>query len=152
MKFSFCIFVFIKLQLNKMNNKSKNFSLRKRLQSFVYAFNGLKVLLREEHNARIHLGVSLLVIILGFIFDISSVEWLVVCILIGLVIAMEIVNSAIENLCDYVSPQWNEYIKKAKDLSAAAVLVCAIMSVVCGIIIFLPKIWMCISAQYSVLL
>lgn len=128
-----------------MSRKSDGFSFKKRLQSFIHAFNGLKILLKEEHNARIHVAVSLLVIILGFILGISFVEWLVVCILIGLVLAMEIINSAIENICDYVSPQWNEYIKKAKDLSAAAVFVCAIISVICGIIIFLPKLWTCIS-------
>ena len=124
-----------------MGNKSSKFSWKARLKSFSYGFDGLKVLFREEHNARIHLVVSILVVISGFVFDISTTEWLIVIILIGLVVAMEIINSAIENVCDLVSPQQNEYVRKAKDLSAAAVMLCALVSVVCGLIIFIPKIW-----------
>lgn len=124
-----------------MNNKSKKFSLADRLKSFGYAINGLKVLFREEHNARIHILVALIAIVLGFIFHISANEWLAICVLIGLVLSLEALNSAVENLSDHVSPQWNEKIKKAKDLSAAAVFIAALIAVVCGCIIFLPKIY-----------
>lgn len=124
-----------------MSNKpNKKFSLEKRVESFKYALNGLKIVFREEHNARIHLIVSLIVIACGFIFHISTVEWIIICFAIGLVISMEIINSAIENLSDFVSPEYHKLIKKVKDLSAAAVLVCTISSVVIGILIFLPKI------------
>lgn len=124
-----------------MSNKShKKFSLEKRVESFKYALNGLKIAFREEHNARIHLIVSLIVIACGFIFHISTVEWIIICFAIGLVISMEIINSAIENLSDFVSPEHHKLIKKVKDLSAAAVLVCTISSVVIGILVFLPKI------------
>ena len=124
-----------------MSNKShKKFSLEKRVESFKYALNGLKIVFREEHNARIHLIVSLIVIACGFIFHISTVEWIIICFAIGLVISMEIINSAIENLSDFVSPEYHKLIKKVKDLSAAAVLVCTILSVVIGILVFLPKI------------
>ena len=124
-----------------MSNKShKKFSLEKRVESFKYALNGLKIVFREEHNARIHLIVSLIVIACGFIFHISTVEWIIICFAIGLVISMEIINSAIENLSDFVSPEYHKLIKKVKDLSAAAVLVCTISSVVIGILVFLPKI------------
>ncbi len=124
-----------------MSNKpNKKFSLEKRVESFKYALNGLKIVFIEEHNARIHLIVSLIVIACGFIFHISTVEWIIICFAIGLVISMEIINSAIENLSDFVSPEHHKLIKKVKDLSAAAVLVCTISSVVIGILIFLPKI------------
>lgn len=124
-----------------MSNKpNKKFSLEKRVESFKYALNGLKIVFREEHNARIHLIVSLIVIACGFIFHISTVEWIIICFAIGLVISMEIINSAIENLSDFVSPEHHKLIKKVKDLSAAAVLVCTISSVVIGILVFLPKI------------
>ncbi len=124
-----------------MSNKpNKKFSLKKRVESFKYALNGLKIVFIEEHNARIHLIVSLIVIACGFIFHISTVEWIIICFAIGLVISMEIINSAIENLSDFVSPEYHKLIKKVKDLSAAAVLVCTISSVVIGILVFLPKI------------
>ena len=124
-----------------MSNKpNKKFSLEKRVESFKYALNGLKIVFIEEHNARIHLIVSLIVIACGFIFHISTVEWIIICFAIGLVISMEIINSAIENLSDFVSPEHHKLIKKVKDLSAAAVLVCTISSVVIGILVFLPKI------------
>ncbi|WP_165044485.1 diacylglycerol kinase family protein [Dysgonomonas sp. ZJ709] len=121
--------------------KSERFSVRKRLRSFRYAFDGLRILFREEHNARIHLVVSICVILMGVVFNISVAEWLAICILIGLVFSLEIINSAIENLCDYISPQRHDIIKKVKDMAAAAVLVATIMSVVCGLIIFVPKLY-----------
>lgn len=116
------------------------FSLSDRIKSFKYAFNGLKILFKEEHNARIHLVVSVLVIAFGLFFCISAFEWLVVIMLIGLVFSVEILNSALEHLCDYVSPEWNSHIKKVKDLAAAAVFISSVVAVICGIIIFVPYI------------
>lgn len=120
-------------------NNKKGFSIRSRLLSFKYAFNGLRILFTEEHNARIHLVISTIVIISGILLNISSTEWLIILVLIALVLSLEIINSAIEYLCDLISPEWHKTIKKIKDLSAAAVLVAAIISVACGIIIFVPK-------------
>lgn len=124
-----------------MTDKSKEkFSVKKRLQSFKYAINGLKILFKEEHNARVHLAVAIIVIIGGIVFSVSIVEWIILCFAIGLVISFEIINSAIENLADFVSPQYHNLIKKVKDLSAAAVLVSTISSIIAGILIFLPKV------------
>jgi diacylglycerol kinase len=122
-----------------IGNKPENFSVRKRLKSFKYAFNGLKILIQDEHNARIHFIAAIIVVILGFLLKISMVEWLAIVFAIGFVITCEIINSAIENLADYVSPEKNEIIKKVKDLSAAAVLFSAITAIVIGILVFLPK-------------
>lgn len=119
---------------------SKKISFRDRVKSAIYALNGLKILLKEEHNSRIHTAITIVVIIAGLLLNISNTEWLVICILIGMVFSLEIMNSAIENLCDHVTPQWNETIKKIKDLAAAAVFVASVVSVICGAIIFLPKI------------
>lgn len=125
-----------------MNEKKhRKFSLGERLKSFCYAFNGLKILWKEEHNARIHLIIAFLVVIAGFIFRISVTEWLAVLLSIGFVLALEIFNSSIENLADFVSPEKHEKIKKIKDLSAAGVLIAAITAFVVGLIIFLPKIF-----------
>lgn len=120
---------------------SDKFSLKKRSKSALYALNGLRVLFLEEHNSRIHIAIVIVVVTAGFLLKISNTEWLVVCILIALVFSLEIINSAIENICDYISPQWNEVIKKVKDLAAAAVFVSSVISVICGAIIFLPKLY-----------
>lgn len=120
---------------------SEKFSLKKRSKSALYALNGLRILFLEEHNSRIHIAIVIVVVTGGFLLKISNTEWLVICILIALVFSLEIINSAIENICDYISPQWNEVIKKVKDLAAAAVFVSSVISVICGAIIFLPKLY-----------
>jgi diacylglycerol kinase len=116
------------------------FSIRKRLKSFVYAGNGIKILLRNEHNARIHLFAIIIVIALGFLYNISSIEWIAVLLSIALVFSMEMINSAIENICNFISPEKHESIKIIKDLAAGAVLVSAIIAMIIGLIIFVPKI------------
>ena len=82
----------------------------------------------------------IIAIILGIVLKISNIEWIAIIMVIGLVFSIEIINSAIENLADFVSPNYNEIIKKVKDLSAAAVLISALVSLIIGIIIFIPKI------------
>ena len=120
--------------------KNEKFSLRKRIQSFGFAFNGLKIMLREEHNSRIHLFCACLVIGLMFIFNLSPIEIGLLIMVIGMVFTAELFNSALENLADHLSPEKNEKIKKVKDLSAAAVLVTALTALIVGCMIFLPKI------------
>lgn len=119
--------------------KKTQFSIQKRLLSFKYAFNGLFILIKEEHNARIHLLAAVFPIALSLILQITKLEWLAIILCIGLVITTEIINSAIENLCDFVSPEKHEMIKRIKDLSAAAVLVAAIIAVFIGAVVFIPK-------------
>lgn len=126
--------------------EKRNSTLRNRLNSFTYAFNGLRLLFSEEPNSRIHLVCTILVVFAGFFFQISRFEWLAVIASIGFVIAVEIINSAIEALCNHITPELNPNIKKVKDLAAAAVLVSAITACVIGAIIFLPKlIVLCIN-------
>ncbi|MBQ4477744.1 MAG: diacylglycerol kinase family protein [Bacteroidales bacterium] len=121
-----------------MNNEK--FSVRKRIKSFSYAFAGLRVLFREEHNARIHAVAAVLAVAMGFLFRISPMEWIAVAIVIGMVFAAEIINSSIERTADFVKAERDDRKRDIKDLGAAAVLVCAIAAAVVGIIIFLPKI------------
>ncbi|MCR4440440.1 MAG: diacylglycerol kinase family protein [bacterium] len=120
--------------------KQTPFSLRQRGRSFRFAFRGLALLLREEHNARIHLAAAVGVIVAGFLFRISAGEWLAVTFAIGLVFALELLNSAVERLADLVSPQRSEAIAKVKDLSAGGVLVGAMTALVIGLCVFVPKI------------
>ncbi len=121
--------------------KGEIFSISKRVKSFSYAFNGLKILFQEEHNARIHLVAAFCVLVVGFVFKISNMEWIAVIFAIGLVFVLETINSVIENLADFISPEKNESIKKVKDLSAAAVLIGAITAAVVGLIVFIPKLF-----------
>lgn len=119
--------------------KQKKFSIKSRLASFKYAFDGYKTLLIDEHNARIHLFAALMVIVAGFYFKISNTEWLFIIACISLVFFAELVNSSLENIADFISPEKHASIKKIKDLAAAAVLTIVIASVIIGAIIFLPK-------------
>ncbi|MEO6189881.1 MAG: diacylglycerol kinase family protein [Saprospiraceae bacterium] len=121
--------------------KQEKFSLYKRLISFKYAINGIKVLLNEEPNSRIHVVASLFAIVFSFVLHLSVIEWLFVIFSIGLVFAMELINSAIENLCDEINKETDPSIKKIKDLAAGAVLVSAGSAFIVGLIIFLPKVW-----------
>ncbi|MBC7186964.1 MAG: diacylglycerol kinase family protein [Calditrichaeota bacterium] len=116
------------------------FSLRQRGESFRFAFRGLATVLREEHNARIHLVAAVGVIVAGVLFRISISEWLAVTFAIGLVFGLELINTAVERLADLVSPQRSEAIAKVKDLSAGGVLVGAMAALVIGLCVFLPKI------------
>ena len=119
--------------------ENKNFKPSKKLAGFKYAFNGIKVLLCEETNALIHCVICVCAIFAGFVLNISSIEWVAIVIVCGCVFAAEALNTALERLSDVVSPEYNETIKKVKDLSAGAVLFMAISAAITGIIIFSPK-------------
>lgn len=108
--------------------------------SFYYAFSGIVSSFLSERNMKIHVGIMVLVIILGFYFHISYQEWMICIILFGIVISAEIMNTAIESLSDLVMPSIHPKVKLIKDLSAGAVLVLALTSAIVGIMIFLPKI------------
>ena len=118
----------------------QRFSIRRRAASFRDAARGLAVLLRDEHNFRIHVAVLAVVIVAGILFRISPGEWIAVAAVSGLVLACESFNSAIEYLSDKVSPQDDHLIKKAKDAAAAGVMTAAIAAAVTGLIIFIPRI------------
>jgi diacylglycerol kinase (ATP) len=118
---------------------SQKFSTKKRINSFKYAFDGLKTLFKEEHNARIHLVAAFVVIAASIYYKISTLEWSLIVIAIVGVFAMEIINTAIENIADFISPEKHKKIKIIKDLAAAAVLVFAIGAVVVAGLIFIPK-------------
>jgi len=118
----------------------QKFSFSKRLASFSFAFSGLRVLFKEEHNSWIHLFLATSVLVLGIWLRISILEWVCLVFAIGFVFVAELFNSAIENICDFISPEKNTVIGKIKDLAAAGVLFSAITAFIVGAIIFLPKI------------
>lgn len=121
-----------KVELIKKRKKLRN--------SFKYAFTGILTALKKEQNMKIHFIIMLIVIIAGIIFKLNQIEWLICIILFGLVISFELMNTAIEQTVDIAMPEKNEKAKIAKDVAAGAVLVVAMISVICGLIIFIPKI------------
>ena len=121
--------------------ENEKFSIRVRLQSFKYAFNGLKFFFVNDHNGRVHLFIAILAIGLSFYLHLSSTEWIAILSVISAVFVAEIINSSIEKLADVVSPKIHPKIKIVKDLAAAAVLVAAFLALAVGGIIFLPKLF-----------
>jgi diacylglycerol kinase len=96
-------------------------------------------LIREEHNAWIHLTVTIVLIPVCFWLRLSLIEWTLILVCIGLVLAMELVNSAIERMADKISPKRDPDIGKIKDLSAGAVLISSIAAAIVALIILVPK-------------
>lgn len=119
--------------------KAKQFSIRARANSFRYAWEGVSTFFAQEHNAWIHLAASISVLIAAWCFKVSNTEMMLLIIVTGLVWVTEIINTAVEKLADFVSPGYHPKIKLIKDLSAAAVLVAAFISMVTGAFIFIPK-------------
>lgn len=115
------------------------FSLRERFGSFVYAGRGLKLLFLE-HNTWIHLIATLCVVVVGCWVSLSAIQWAICAILIGGVWITEALNTAIERICDHVTPEVHPAIGRIKDIAAAAVLLSAITAVVAGLCIFVPAI------------
>ncbi len=109
-----------------------------RMKSFSYALQGIKTALKDQPNFIIHLLISIAVILLSFILEITKEEWLAVIITIGLVITLELTNTAIEEVVNSFTDQVHPSAKKAKDVAAGAVLVGSILAVVVGCITFLP--------------
>jgi len=120
-------------------NTDPGFSIIGRFRSFGYAFKGLWILVRSEHNVRIHIFAAITVVSLGWYLQISNFEWCVVIGAIGLVLCAEAINTAIEHLADAITMEMDPKIKRIKDISAAAVLLAAITAAVLGGIIFIPK-------------
>lgn len=131
-----CILILVGEYMFKKKFKKSKPSIFK---SFYYAFEGIRVNILNERNLCIHFMVMLLVIVLGLILNINKTEWLICILLFGFVITLELMNTAIETAIDICMPEINPKAKLAKDTSAGAVLVVAIVSVVIGIMIFAPK-------------
>lgn len=113
---------------------SKNFHV----VSFRYAFDGIMAALQQEPNLKFHFLAAILVILLSFFLKLSRQDWIIIIILIGLVIAVELTNTAIESVVDHFTQNNHPGAKLAKDISAGAVLVAALTAAIVGIMIFLP--------------
>ena len=108
-------------------------------KSFGYAFEGIFTCIRKERNMKIHCVMAVLVVAAGVILGLSPVEWCICQGLFGLVMALELVNTAVEAVVDLVTGEYHPLAKIAKDTAAGAVLIAAIMAAAAGLIIFVPK-------------
>jgi diacylglycerol kinase len=109
-------------------------------KSFSFAFEGFKTAFRQEPNFRIHLVMAVFALSLGAFLKLSTLEWLILSFTIFYVITLELLNTVLEALVNLVSPEYRHYAKIAKDVSAACVLLAAVLSVIVGLVLFLPKI------------
>jgi diacylglycerol kinase (ATP) len=115
--------------------------LKNRLRSIGFALRGAFLLVKTEPSIKIQLFIAILVTIAGVYFGISRVEWMVQILAIGFVMGIEGINTAIEKICDYQQPNFDEKIGFIKDISAGAVMLVSIAAVIVGLIIYLPKIF-----------
>ncbi|MEM0992911.1 MAG: diacylglycerol kinase family protein [Bacteroidota bacterium] len=122
---------------------------RKRVLSFKYAFQGIKILYQTQPNFIIHSVLGSLAILLAILLKLSYFEWLVLIVTITLVLFAEAINSALEFLTDLISPDLHPLAGKAKDVAAAAVLITAIGAVVVGLFLFLPKLLDVVKTLYT---
>ncbi|HHY21428.1 MAG TPA: diacylglycerol kinase family protein [Bacilli bacterium] len=113
-------------------------SLKRLLRSFQYATQGLLYVIKHEQNMQIHLGVGAIVILFSFLLDIPTVHFLIVLLIIGIVFALESVNTAIERTIDLVTEEFHPIAKIAKDVAAGAVLIFSIFAAIIGLWIFIP--------------
>lgn len=117
---------------------AKRFSLVKRAKSFAHAGRGLWIFFKTTHNAWIHVVLFALALAFGVYFDISHIEWMVLILVGGVVIAAEAFNTAIEIDMDLTSPEYHPYARDTKDVAAGAVLVAALTALAVGVLIFGP--------------
>jgi len=115
--------------------------LKKFILSFVYAFQGLFVLVKTERNFKFHLFAFICISLVGFYFQIDKSEWLAILIISAVILTAEALNSAIEKLCNHLHPEIHPSIKSVKDIAAGSVLISSMIAVVIAGIIFLPRIY-----------
>ena len=116
----------------------KSFSVETRIHSVIHAGRGVRLFLRTTHNAWIHVGIFIIVVGLGFYFDITKIEWTMLIMVSGLVFVAEAINTAIEIDINLTSPEYHPYAKDTKDVSAGAVLIASITALIVGLVIFIP--------------
>ncbi|HXC74742.1 MAG TPA: diacylglycerol kinase family protein [Sphingomicrobium sp.] len=121
-----------------MSARRSPFSVHQRLQSFRYAWAGLRHFAAHEHNGWIHAGATVAVLAAAIFFRLTADEWRWIILAIALVWLAEALNTAIERLADAVTLEPNDNIGIAKDVAAGAVLAAAAFSAVIGLMIFLP--------------
>ncbi len=113
--------------------------LGKRLKAFQYAFKGAFLLIRHEASIQVQVVISLIMTFAGFYFEISTVEWMFQILAIGLVLSIEGLNTAVEEISDFVHPDFHNKIGLIKDVAAGAVFFAAVTAIIIGCFIYIPK-------------
>ena len=122
-----------------MNKKDS--LLVNRIKSIGFAFKGAYLLITTEASIKIQVIIALILTLAGFYFSISITEWCIQILVIALIIALEGVNTAIEEIADFIHPEQHKKIGLIKDLAAGAVLIAAVAAIIIGCLIYLPKIF-----------
>ena len=121
-------------------NKDTGTAIERYIKSFKHAIDGIIYATKYEHNMIIIIVMTILVTILGFIFKISNFEWLFIVFICGLIATCEMINTSIEATIDLITTDINPLAKIAKDTASSATLILCIVSLIGGLIIFIPKI------------
>lgn len=108
------------------------------LESFQHAFAGLWYAVRTQRNARIHVSIAIIVVVLGLVLELGTSQWAILVLTIGFVVACELLNTVVEVVIDLVTEEYHPLAKQAKDLAAAAVLTSAIIAVAVGVLVLGP--------------
>ncbi len=122
-----------------MEFQKDNSLLKGRLKSVTYAFKGAVKLLTTEHSVMVQFGLGIIMTIAGFLFHITTTEWLFQTLAIGLVLSIEGLNTSVEKIADFIHPNYHERIGFIKDIAAGAVFFAAMTAIAIGVIIYLPK-------------
>ncbi|WP_250437073.1 diacylglycerol kinase [Hanstruepera flava] len=112
-----------------------------RLKSIIYAFKGAWILITTEASIKIQVFIGIAMTFVGFYFELTKMEWIIQCLTIGLIIAIEGINTAIEEVADFIHPEKHPKIGLIKDISAGAVFIMAITAIIVGVIIYFPKVF-----------
>lgn len=125
-------------EIKRVSRSSPAFTLAARLKSFAYAIEGIVFMLKTQHNAWLHAIATLVVIGLGLYFGISGHEWCWLIVAMAMVWVAETLNTAVEYMCDVLSPDFHEAVKHAKDIAAGGVLIAALAAMLIGVVTFWP--------------
>lgn len=112
-----------------------------RIKSIGYAFKGAYHLITREASVKVQFCIGILITIAGFYFQLSTTEWIIQILVIALIMTIEGVNTAIEEMADFIHPEFHKKIGLIKDISAGAVFIFAIAAIIVGLIIYIPKIF-----------
>lgn len=110
-----------------------------RLKSIGFAFKGAFKLIKTEHSVMVQSTIAILLIIAGFVFEISREEWMMQILAFGLVLGIESLNTAVEKIADFIHPEFHNKIGFIKDIAAGAVLFAALAAIAIGLLIYVPK-------------
>lgn len=119
--------------------RNKEFGFKRFLKSFKYSLDGLKYAYKNEQSMLVHLIVTIIAITLGILFKISNFEWIITIFLLSVTASLELLNTAIEAVCDMVTLEYNKLAKVVKDTASASVFFTSMLGAVSGLIIYVPK-------------